>query len=145
MWNCCQSFFLHSEEADDSCINSSVQIRPDSGLVRPIIFIILNGVRLSPLGTAATTGLFIIPPPDDRWWWLWNSLWNEDWQGKPKYSKKTYPSTTLSTTQSQITGPALEPGRRGGKPATNRLNYGVAFSSILGCILFWLQWRLCVS
>jgi hypothetical protein len=35
---------------------------------------------------------------DDRWWWMWNSRWNENWEGKPKYSEKTYPSATLSTT-----------------------------------------------
>jgi hypothetical protein len=27
-----------------------------------------------------------------------NFWWNEDWQGKPKYSEKTCPSATLSTT-----------------------------------------------
>jgi hypothetical protein len=36
--------------------------------------------------------------PDDRWGWLWSNWWNEDWQGKPKYSEKTCPSATLSTT-----------------------------------------------
>jgi hypothetical protein len=69
----------------------------------------------------------IVPAPDDRWWWwLWSSWWNEDWQGKPKYSEKTCPSATLSTTN--LTWPDLgsNPGRRGGKPATNRLRYGTA-------------------
>jgi hypothetical protein len=34
--------------------------------------------------------------PGSLWWWrIW---WNEDWQGKPKYSEKTRPSATLSTT-----------------------------------------------
>jgi hypothetical protein len=40
----------------------------------------------------------IVPAPDDRWWWLWRNWWNKDWQGKPKYSEKTCPSATLSTT-----------------------------------------------
>jgi hypothetical protein len=40
----------------------------------------------------------IIPSPDDRWWWMCSSRWNENWQGKPKYSEKTCPSTTLSIT-----------------------------------------------
>jgi hypothetical protein len=40
----------------------------------------------------------IVPAPDDRWWSLWSSWWNEGWQGKPKYSEKTCPSATLSTT-----------------------------------------------
>jgi hypothetical protein len=32
------------------------------------------------------------------WLWWWRIWWNKDWQGKPKYSEKTYPSVTLSTT-----------------------------------------------
>jgi hypothetical protein len=35
--------------------------------------------------------------PGWLWWW-WRILWNEDWQGKPKYSEKTCPRTTLPTT-----------------------------------------------
>jgi hypothetical protein len=68
----------------------------------------------------------IVRAPDDRWWWLWSSRWNEDWQGRPKYSERTCPSATLSTTNP--TGPDLgsNPGRRGGKPASNRLSYGTA-------------------
>jgi hypothetical protein len=31
---------------------------------------------------------------------FWSNWWNEIWQGKPKYSEKTYPSATLSTTKS---------------------------------------------
>jgi hypothetical protein len=41
---------------------------------------------------------------------LWSNRWNENWQAKPKYSKKTCPSATLSTT----------------KPTTNLLSYGTA-------------------
>jgi hypothetical protein len=67
---------------------------------------------------------------------LWRYWWNEDWQGKPKYSEKTCPSATLSTTNPTCL-PDANPGRRGGKPATNRLSYGAAknnfaFISILG-------------
>jgi hypothetical protein len=64
----------------------------------------------------------IVPAPDDRWGWLWSSWWNEDWQGKPKYSEKTCPSATLSTNPTWP-DPGSNPGRRGGKPATNRLSY----------------------
>jgi hypothetical protein len=39
---------------------------------------------------------------------FWSNWWNEDWQGKPKYSEKTCPSTTLSTTESHMTRPGLE-------------------------------------
>jgi hypothetical protein len=76
----------------------------------------LDGVRLSPLGMS-TTIWPIVPTPDDKRWW--SSWWNENWQGKPKYSEKTCPSATLSTTNP--TWPNL--GHCGGKPATNRLSY----------------------
>jgi hypothetical protein len=69
----------------------------------------------------------IVPAPDDRWGWLWRNWWNEDWQGKLKYSEKTCPSATLSTTNPTWLDPVLNTGRRGGKPATNRLSYGAAF------------------
>jgi hypothetical protein len=68
-----------------------------------------------------------VPAPDDRSWWLRRNWWNEDWQGKPKYSEKTCPSATLSTTNPTWLEPGLNPGHRGGKPATNRLSYGAAF------------------
>jgi hypothetical protein len=61
--------------------------------------------------------------------WLWGWIiirWNEDWQGKPKYSEKTCPSATFSTTNPTWRDPGSNPGRRGGKPATNRLSYGAA-------------------
>jgi hypothetical protein len=32
------------------------------------------------------------------------------WQGKPKYSEKTYPSATLSTTKSHMTDTVSIPG-----------------------------------
>jgi hypothetical protein len=55
------------------------------------------------------------------WLWGWRIWWNKDWQGKPKYSEKTCPNVTLSTTNSTS-------DRRGWKPATNRLNYGEGFN-----------------
>jgi hypothetical protein len=58
---------------------------------------------------------------------FWSNWWNENWQGKPKYSEKTYPSATLSTTKSHMTDPVSNPDRSSGKPATNRLSYGAAF------------------
>jgi hypothetical protein len=56
-----------------------------------------GGVRPSPLGTSVTNWPSV-PAPDDRRWWMWSSRWNENWQGKRKYSEKTCPSATLSTT-----------------------------------------------
>jgi hypothetical protein len=87
-----------------------------------VLLSIPSGVGLGPL----YCGHFwpIVPAPDDRWGWLWSNWWNEDWQGKPKYSEKTGPSATLSTTNPTWPDPGSNPGRRGGKPATNRLSYG---------------------
>jgi hypothetical protein len=62
---------------------------------------------------------------------LWRNWWNEEWQGKPKYSEKTCPSAILSTTNPTRLDPDLNPSRRGGKPATNRLSYGVAIIILL--------------
>jgi hypothetical protein len=83
-----------------------------------------GGVRLSPLGTSATNWP-IVPAQDDRWW-VWSSRWNENCQEKPKYTEKTYPSATLSTTNPTWPDLGSNRGRRGGKPATNRLSYGTA-------------------
>jgi hypothetical protein len=74
-------------------------------------------VRLSPLGTCATNWS-IVPSPDGRSW-VCSSRWNENWQGKPKYSEKTCPSATSSTTNPTWPDLDLNPGRHGGKPATN--------------------------
>jgi hypothetical protein len=46
--------------------------------------------------------------------------------GEPKYSEKTFASATLSTTNPTRLDPVLNPGRRGGKQATNCLSYGAA-------------------
>jgi hypothetical protein len=58
---------------------------------------------------------------------VWSSRWNENWKGKPKYSEKTCPSATLFTTNPTWPDLGSNPGRRGGKPATNHLSYGTAF------------------
>jgi hypothetical protein len=85
-----------------------------------------GGVGLSPLGTSATIWP-TVPAPDDRWW-VWSSRWNEDWQGKPKYSEKTCSSATLLTKNPTWPDLGSNPGRRGGKPATNRLSCGTALA-----------------
>jgi hypothetical protein len=55
-----------------------------------IFFIILIGVRLTPLRTADTIGLLCrLCQPQMTWWWLWSNWWNKDWQGKLKYTEKT--------------------------------------------------------
>jgi hypothetical protein len=89
-----------------------------------VLFFIASEVGLSPLHCRHFWP--IVPAPDDRWGWFWSNWWNEDWQGKPKYSEKTCPSATLSTTNATWPDPGSNPSRRGGKPATNRLSYGAA-------------------
>jgi hypothetical protein len=79
----------------------------------------------------------IVPAPVEKWGWLWRNWWNEDWQGKPKYSEKTCPSVTFSTTNPTWLDPGSNPGRRGGKPATNRLSYGAVCVNRCSIILSW--------
>jgi hypothetical protein len=76
------------------------------------------------LGTAATTGLLYQP----------QMIGEGDCGGGMKIGRgnrstriKTCPSATLSTTNPTWLDPGSKPGRRGGKPATNRLSYGAAF------------------
>jgi hypothetical protein len=77
-----------------------------------LFFLFSHGLRLSPLGTAATVWP-IAPAPDDRWWWLlWSNLWNANWQGKQKYSERTCPSDPLSTTNRTYLDSGSNPGRR---------------------------------
>jgi hypothetical protein len=80
-------------------------------------------VRTSPLGTPASSGP-TVPAPDNRR--VWSIRWNVNWQGKPKHSENTCPSATLSTTNPTWPDLGSNPGRRGGKPSTNRLSYGMA-------------------
>jgi hypothetical protein len=88
-----------------------------------LIRIVGGGVQMGPLGTSATEWPIVPAPSDNVDGEFW---WNEDWQGKPKYSGKTCPSATFSTTNPTWPDPGLNPGSRGGKPATNRLSYGAA-------------------
>jgi hypothetical protein len=101
-----------------------------------------HGVRLSPLDTEAT----VWPSVPDRWWWLWSNRWNVNWQGKPKYSGKTCPRATLSTTNSTWPDPGSNPGHCSGKLVTNRLSYGIAQGHTLlkisspGTLLYGNRW-----
>jgi hypothetical protein len=85
------------------------------------------GLRLSPLGTSATNWP-TVPGLDNKW--MWSSRWNENWQGKPKYSEKTCPSATLSTTNPTWPDLGSNPGRLGGNPATSRRSYGSALRGV---------------
>jgi hypothetical protein len=104
--------------------------------------------KLGPLGSSATEWPIYCTCPGWLWWWrIW---WNEDWHGKPKYSEKTCPKATLSTTNPTWPDPGLNPCRRSGKPATNHLSYGAALNwfvkrpgknvSFSVCIPEW-KWR----
>jgi hypothetical protein len=112
------------------CITTKMQVLTKllhSLLLYFFLFLVSwGGVRLSPLGTSAVTNWPILPVPDDRWW-VWSSQWNEYRQGKPRYSEETCPSATLSTTNPTWPDLGSNPGRRGGKPATNRLSYGTDY------------------
>jgi hypothetical protein len=88
-----------------------------------LICLVGGGVQLGPLDTAASDWPIVAYP---GWLWWWRIWWNEDWQGKPKYSEKTRPSATLPTTNPTWQDPRSNQGRRGGKPATNRLSYVAA-------------------
>jgi hypothetical protein len=48
--------------------------------------------------------------------------------GETDILEENMPRATLSTTNFTWLDPSLNPGRRGGKPATNRLSYGAAYS-----------------
>jgi hypothetical protein len=52
--------------------------------------------------------------------------------------EKTCPSATLSTTNPTWLNPGWNPGRRGGKPATNRLSYDAAIILSLTLLLLLL-------
>jgi hypothetical protein len=75
------------------------------------------------------------------WMWGWRILWNEDWQGKPKYSEKTWPHATLCTTNPTWPDPGANSVRLGGKPATTRLSYVVAYQYVLfwGRVAAWVK------
>jgi hypothetical protein len=79
----------------------------------------------SKLGALGTSAIYwpIVPSPGDCEDGEFGGM---NWQGKPKYSEKSCPGATLSTTNPTWPDPDSNPGRSGGKPATNRLSYGAA-------------------
>jgi hypothetical protein len=60
-----------------------------------LIGIVGGGLQLCPIGTAATNRPIV---PNPGWLWWWRNWWNDNWQGKLKYSEKTCPRATLSST-----------------------------------------------
>jgi hypothetical protein len=63
----------------------------------PVFFNSYSG-GWSPTGSTRHVGHQLTYCTCPGWLWGWRILWNDDWQGKQKYSEKTFPSTTLSTT-----------------------------------------------
>jgi hypothetical protein len=90
-----------------------------------LIGILGGGVQLGQLGTVATNRP-IVPAA---------KIGGMIGRGKPKYYKKTFPNAALSTTNPTCCLDA-NPGRRGGKPASNPLNYGTVMYHDLG-----ITWR----
>jgi hypothetical protein len=85
----------------------------------------------SPNGSTRHVGHWMAYCTCPGWLWWWRIWWNEEWQGKPKYSEKTCPIVSLSTTNPTWPDPGANPGRRGGKPGTNSLSYGAVTSCFL--------------
>jgi hypothetical protein len=88
-------------------------------------FFILSGVRLSPLCTAAITGLL----------YQLRMIGEGDYEeiggikiGRRNRSSRRIPASAplLCIKNPTLLDPVLNPDRRGGKPATNRLSYGAA-------------------
>jgi hypothetical protein len=52
----------------------------------------------SPTGSTGHVGHQLACCTYPGWLWGWRIWWNDDWQGKPKYSEKTCPRATSSTT-----------------------------------------------
>jgi hypothetical protein len=85
--------------------------------INMLFFIILSGVRLSPLGTAATTGLLYQPRMIDD---VDCGAVGGMKIGKWNRSTLTKPAPVPLCPNPTWPDPDTNPGRRGEKPATNR-------------------------
>jgi hypothetical protein len=83
---------------------------------------------LSPLGTAATPGLLYLPRVILR---LQKSVEWTVLTGKTEVLGKPLLRRHFFHHKSHLPDPGVNPGRRGGKPATNCFSYGAAFGSHL--------------
>jgi hypothetical protein len=100
-----------------------------------IFFIILSGVRLSPCGTEATSGLLYQP----------QMTYDGDCRATGgmricrgnRSTRRKSTRVTLSTTKPTWPDPGSNPGHRGEKPATNHLSYGAALSKPLKLCMNW--------
>jgi hypothetical protein len=89
-------------------------------IINFLICIVRGGVQLGPLGTAATN-MTSMPSPGD-----YNGE-TDGIIGRGNRNTRRKPAPVpLSKPQTPTCCPDANPGRRGGKPATNRLSYGTA-------------------
>jgi hypothetical protein len=59
--------------------------------------------------------------------------WNDIFAGETEVLGENLPSATLSTTNPTWIDPGANPGRRGERPAINRLSHGTAYVSTYSC------------
>jgi hypothetical protein len=95
-----------------------------------IIILIIGGVGLSPVGTAATSGLLYKSKMIDEddcgaIGGMKIGRGNRSTRRKPASAPLCPPQIPHDQTR------ARTPGRRGGKPATNSLNYGAALNKYI--------------
>jgi hypothetical protein len=90
------------------------------GYVIKLVRLVGGGVELGPLGTAATD--CSLP----RVIMMMENLVEWRLARETEVLGENLPSATLSATNPTSPDTGLNPGRRGGKPATNRLSYGAA-------------------
>jgi hypothetical protein len=108
--------------------------------LEPFFFVVsLGGVRLSPLGTSATVGLLYQPRMIDD-----DYAANGGMRlGRGNWSTRRKPAPVPLYPPQIPHDLGSSPGRRGGKPATNRLSYGTAPPWSLGfnpCKFMWNLW-----
>jgi hypothetical protein len=90
-------------------------------------FVIISGVGLSPLGTAAISGLLYKPQVIDEG--DCGAIGGiKIGRGNRSIRRKPAPAPLCPPQIPHDQTPGSNPGRRGGKPATNRLSYGAALS-----------------